>query len=31
MDVWVHEIEGVMVKNEIEDCTNYMERWGVCW
>ena len=30
MDVWVHEIEVAVFKNEIEDCVNYMRSWAVC-
>ena len=30
MGACVYETESAMVKNEIEDCTNYMGRWAVC-
>ena len=30
VDMSVHEIEGALFKNEIEDCVNYMGRWTVC-
>ena len=30
MDVCVHETEGAIFNNEIEDCVSSMGRWAVC-
>ena len=30
VDVCVHEIEGAIFKNKMEDCVNYMGKWAVC-
>ena len=31
MDVCVHEIEGAMFKNKIEDCVSYVGRCDSLW